>query len=102
MRVKRSGSWIREKAAKLVASAVRNPFQQGLYQSHLLSLDMYISILLQYQEHLSSLEEKIDALADEVEEYKIIKSIPGIGGKIAATIIPKSGKLTGLITPKNL
>jgi transposase len=33
------------------------------------------------------LESGIDALAKEVEEYNIIKSIPGIREKIAATII---------------
>lgn len=44
----------------------------------LLSLGMYITIILQYKEHLSKLESEIDALAKEVEEYNIIKSISGI------------------------
>jgi transposase len=48
---------------------------------------MYINMILQYKEHLSKLESEIDALAKEIEEYNIIKSIPGIGGKIVATII---------------
>jgi transposase len=102
MRVKRSASWISERAAKLMASAQRNPFQQGVYQSQLFSLDMYISMLLQYQEHLSSLEKRIDVLAEEIEEYKIIQSIPGIGGKIAATIISEIGEIDRLNHPKNL
>ncbi|MBG9588059.1 hypothetical protein [Cytobacillus firmus] len=72
MRVKRSASWARERVAKLMASAKRNPFQQGVYQSQLYSLDMYISMLLQYQEHLSNLERQIEVLAEEIEEYKII------------------------------
>ncbi|GMA60451.1 hypothetical protein GCM10025859_08910 [Alicyclobacillus fastidiosus] len=29
----------------------------------------------------------------EIEEYKIIQSIPGIGGKIAATIISEHGEI---------
>ncbi|WP_419881524.1 hypothetical protein ACN6MY_18705 [Peribacillus sp. B-H-3] len=67
MRIKRSTSWMMEKADKLMVSAKRNPFQQGVYESHLFSLDMYINMLLQYQEHLSSLERQIDVLAAYLE-----------------------------------
>jgi len=83
----RSIKWANEKAIQLKAAAARNPFEKTVYQSHILSLGMYINILLQYKEHLSKLEEEIDALAKEIEEYTILKSIPGIGEKIAATII---------------
>jgi transposase len=102
MRIKRSQSWMREKAAKLMASAKRNPFQQGVYESQLFSLDMYINMLLQYQEHLSSLERQIDVLAEEIEECKIIQSIPGIGEKIAATIISEIGEIDRFNHPKKL
>lgn len=53
----------------------------------------YIKILLQYKEHLSKLESEIDALAKEIEEYSIIKSIPGICEKIAATIFSEIGEI---------
>lgn len=102
MRIKRSPSWMREKAHKLMASAKRNPFQQGVYESQLFSLDMYINMLLQYQEHLSSLERQIDVLAEEIEECKIIQSIPGIGEKIAATIISEIGEIDRFNHPKKL
>ncbi|WP_404359415.1 IS110 family transposase [Cytobacillus firmus] len=102
MRIKRSPSWMREKAAKLMDSAKRNPFQQGVYESQLFSLDMYINMLLQYQEHLSSLERQIDVLAEEIEECKIIQSIPGIGEKIAATIISEIGEIDRFNHPKKL
>ena len=82
-----------EKAQKLRAAAQRNPFTNNLYQSHIFNLEMYIKILLQYQEHLSKLEAEIDALAKEIEEYKIIQTIPGIGEKIAATIISEIGEI---------
>ncbi|MCM3033842.1 transposase [Niallia sp. MER 6] len=45
---------------------------------------------------------EIDALAKEIEEYNIIKSIPGIGGKIAATIISEAGEIDRFTSPKNL
>ncbi len=101
MRIKRSAGWARERTAKLIDSAKRNPFQQGVYQSQLFSLDMYITMLLQYQKHLSSIEAEI-VLAEEIEECKIIQSIPGIGGKIAATIISEIGEIDRFNHPKKL
>jgi transposase len=100
--VTRSDRWAKDRAKKLVEAAHRNPFKSTLYQSHLVSLHMYIQMLLQYQEHLSKLDEQIDALAGEIEEYKIIQSIPGIGGKIAATIISEIGEIERFNHPKKL
>ncbi|WP_273848517.1 IS110 family transposase, partial [Halalkalibacter alkalisediminis] len=45
----RSIKWAEEKAQGLKQAAARNPFQKTLYQSHLLSLSMYINMLLQYK-----------------------------------------------------
>ncbi|WP_050613426.1 IS110 family RNA-guided transposase [Bacillus testis] len=89
----RSQKWASNQANKLIQAANRNPFQQTLYHSHLISLEMLIEILLEYKKHLSKLEEEIDALAKNIEEYKIIQSIPGIGEKIAATIISEIGEI---------
>ncbi|MBT2700387.1 hypothetical protein J7E79_23795 [Bacillus sp. ISL-40] len=63
----------------MMEAAKRNPFKSTLYHSHLINLEMYIQMFLQYQEHLSKLDERIDALEGEIEENKIIQSIPGIG-----------------------
>lgn len=98
----RSLTWAKEKAQQLKAAAARNPFEKTVYQSHILSMGMYISIILQYKEHLSKLELEIDALAKEIEEYHIIKSIPGIGEKIAATIISEIGEIDRFNNPKKL
>ncbi len=98
----RSRVWASEKTEQLRAAAMRNPFEKTVYQSHILSLGMFINILLQYKEHLSTLESEIDALAKEVEEYTIIKSIPGIGEKIAATIISEIGEIDRFDHPKKL
>jgi len=98
----RSIRWANEKALKLKEAAARNPFEKTVYQSHILSLGMYINIILQYKEHLSTLESEIDALAKEIEEYNIIKSIPGIGEKIAATIISEIGEIDRFTDPKKL
>ena len=98
----RSERWAQERAKKLIEAAQRNPFKGTLYQSHLISLEMYIQMLLQYQEHLAKLDDQIDALAGEIEEYKIIQSIPGIGEKIAATIISEIGEIERFNHPKKL
>jgi transposase len=97
-----SKKWIDDKVQLLKEAATRNPFQKNLYQSHLLSMDMYINMLLQYKEHLSMLEAEIDTLAKDIEEYKIIQSIPGIGEKIAATIISEIGEIERFDNPKQL
>ena len=98
----RSQQWANNQAEKLMAAAAQNPFQKTLYHSHILSLDMYIKMLLEYKKHLSKLEDEIDALAKEIEEYKIIQSIPGIGEKIAATIISEIGEIDRFNHPKKL
>ncbi len=98
----RSIRWAKERAFQLKDAAARNPFEKTVYQSHILSLGMYINIILQYKKHLSTLELEIDALAKEIEEYNIIKSIPGIGEKIAVTIISEVGEIDRFNDPKKL
>ncbi|WDQ32177.1 helix-hairpin-helix domain-containing protein [Paenibacillus marchantiae] len=39
------------------------------------------------------LEQTLEALATEIEEYDLIQSIPGIGPKIAATTLSKIGEV---------
>ncbi|KON88138.1 transposase [Sporosarcina globispora] len=98
----RSSKWARTQAKKLIEAASRNPFKEIWYQSHITSLELYIKMLLEYQRHLSKLEAEIDALAKEMEEYQIIQSIPGIGEKIAATIISEIGEIERFSHPKKL
>lgn len=98
----RSYSWAEARSQKLIDAAKRNPFQNNLYHSHILTMEMYIKVLLEYQKHLSSLEKEIHASAKEIEEYKIIQSIPGIGEKIAATIISEIGEIDRFNQPKKL
>ncbi|WP_181213532.1 transposase, partial [Mesobacillus zeae] len=51
---------------------------------------------------LSKISTEIDVLAKEIEEYQIIQSIPGIGEKIAATIISEVGEIDRFNHPKKL
>ena len=98
----RSQQWANSQAEKLMAAAAQNPFQKNLYHSLSLSLEMYINMLLEYKKHLSKLEDEIDALAKGIEECRIIQSVPGIGEKIAATIISEIGEIDRFNHPKKL
>jgi transposase len=98
----RSQQWANNLAEKLMSAAGCNPFQKALYHSHSLCLDMYIKMLLEYKKHLSSLVDEIDVLAKSMEEYTIIQSIPGIGEKIAATMISEIGEIDRFDHPKKL
>jgi transposase len=75
----RSENWINERVQRLLDAAKQNPFQQTLYSSHLINLKILITLILQYQGHLAELEQNIDAMTQEIEEYELIQSIPGIG-----------------------
>ncbi|WP_413232226.1 hypothetical protein [Paenibacillus sp. BJ-4] len=92
----RSENWINKQVQRLLDAAKQNPFQQTMYSSHLINLKILIARILQYQEHLAELEQNIDALAKEIEEYDLIQTIPGIGHKIAATILSKLVAFAGI------
>ncbi|MDQ0971443.1 transposase [Neobacillus niacini] len=98
----RSESWAKEKAQKLREAALRDPFQNNLYDSHIFNLEILVKIVLQYQEHLSNIADETDALASEIEEYEILQSIPGVGEKIAATIISEIGEIDRFNDAKKL
>ncbi|WP_282936581.1 hypothetical protein [Paenibacillus sp. RC67] len=42
-------------------------------------MQLLIKLLLQYQDHLADLNKSVEALAEELLEYDLIQSIPGIG-----------------------
>ncbi|WP_412850126.1 IS110 family transposase [Brevibacillus sp. 179-C1.2 HS] len=85
-----------------MAAAQNTPLSGIVYESHVISLQMLIRLLLQFQEHLSTLEQQIDALAEEVKEYDLLRSIPGVGNKIAATIFSEVGEIERFDHPSKL
>jgi transposase len=97
-----NSAWPLERAQKLVYTAERNPFKETAFSSHLISLKLLISLLLQYQEHLADLDQSIDALAAELQEYELIQSIPGIGTRIAATILAEIEEIDRFVHAKKL
>jgi len=50
-----------------------------------------ISLLLEFLEQLTELEEQIEEMAAALPEVEFVKSIPGIGDKLAAAIVAEIG-----------
>jgi len=63
---------------------------------------MYIVLLQAYHQQLSTLEREIDQLAAQLDEYELLQTIPGVGKKIAATIISEIGEIDRFSHPKKL
>ena len=62
---------------------------------------MYIELLQAYRQQLSTLEREINQLVAQLEEYELIQSPPGIGEKIASTILSEIGEIERFNHPKN-
>ncbi|WP_229753219.1 hypothetical protein [Paenibacillus segetis] len=56
----RSEDWINQRVQRLLVAAKQNPFQQTMYASHLINLKVLITLILQYKEHLTGLEQNIE------------------------------------------
>ena len=96
----KSEKWAREKAQKIMTAA-QNTTSIIVYESHLLLMMELIEMLFRYQVHLDQLENKIDGLARNMEEYELLRSIPGIGDRIAATILSEIGDIDQFEHEKN-
>ncbi|WP_405176656.1 IS110 family transposase [Paenibacillus sp. FSL H8-0261] len=56
----RSEDWINQRVQRPLDAAKQNLFQQTMYASHLINLKVLITLILQYQEHLTGLEQNIE------------------------------------------
>ena len=74
----------------------------SVYSSHLFALKEMINMVLYYQEHLQRIEAEMDDLAQGLKEYRLLRSIPGIGDKIAATIFAEIGDINQFEHSKKL
>ncbi len=99
---RRLQTWFLDKAQQLKEAARRNPYQSQISHGQLVCLRMYIHMIFQYQEHLSELLKEINILVKSFEEYRLIQSVPGIGEKIAATIITEIGDINQFEHPKKV
>lgn len=71
-------------------------------QSQSVALTSMVSLLLEFDKQLSHLEKQIEELALELPEVELVKSIPGIGDKLAAAIVAELGDASQFKDAKQL
>ncbi|RNB77703.1 IS110 family transposase [Brevibacillus nitrificans] len=91
-------AWIQSKVERIQAMQI--PQKQSAAQRT--ALLCMVEILLAQQEQLSRLELKIQEEAEEIPEVELLKTIPGIGDKLAAALIAEIGDAGQFEDPKQL
>nr|WP_158602220.1 transposase [Cohnella endophytica] len=61
-----------------------------------------VSLVLSMQEQMGAIEEQMRRLAQELPEVELVKSIPGVGDKLAAAIVSEIGDAQQFEDPKLL
>jgi transposase len=61
-----------------------------------------VYLLIEFQNQISRLEEQIEDISVTLPEVKLLKTIPGIGDKLAATIIAEIGDARQFANAKQL
>lgn len=88
----RSEAWAQEKAKKMMTAAQNSPVL-AICESHRVLVREMMELLSRHQEHLKQIETEMEAVARDIHEYDSIRSIPGVGDKIAATILSEVGEV---------
>lgn len=96
-----SKRWIAEKTERLrELMMIWNAQTRSHSQS--LALTSMVSLLLEFDRQLSHLEKQMEELALELPEVELVKSIPGIGDKLAAAIVAELGDASQFKDAKQL
>lgn len=85
-----SKRWIETKAERLEES-LRHWREQPTSPSQRTALSSMVALLLMFTKQLSHLEKQINEIASSLPEVQLVKSIPGIGDKLAAAIVAEIG-----------
>ncbi|RJX41795.1 IS110 family transposase [Paenibacillus pinisoli] len=97
----RSKQWVGEKLNQL-EHLLEDWMTHPKSDSQTKVLEGMIVLLLAFLEQLNDLEERMQQLASELPEVELVKSIPGVGDKLAATIIAEIGDAKQFKDPKQL
>lgn len=96
-----SKDWVREKSDQLRQALLEWPNQKrSISQS--IALTGMVSLLLEFQSQLSGLEKHMEEISATLPEVELLKTIPGIGGKLAATIIAEIGDARQFTSAKQI
>ncbi|WP_276358474.1 IS110 family transposase [Cohnella caldifontis] len=97
----RSTSWIRTKVEHL--EAIHEQWSKNKKSAtQIQMLKSMVSLLISMQEQLETIEEQMRQLASQLPEVELVKSIPGVGDKLAATIISEIGDVRQFGNAKQL
>ncbi|NOU65844.1 IS110 family transposase [Paenibacillus sp. LMG 31461] len=98
--VQRSHSqiWIQEKLAQLQSIA---PIE-GRSPAQTIALQSMLGLLLGFQEQLEHLEQQIEETVAMIPEVALLKTIPGVGDKLAAALVAEIGDATQFLHAKQL
>ncbi|RNB79735.1 IS110 family transposase [Brevibacillus fluminis] len=96
-----SKEWIEEKTDQL-RQAMLEWSNTKRSKSQSLALEEMVSLLLEFQNQLSRLEKHMEEISATLPEVELLKTIPGIGDKLAATIIAEIGDARQFTSAKQL
>ncbi|MGN7360444.1 IS110 family transposase [Paenibacillus sp. SAF-054] len=83
-----SKGWITEKTKRL--NKLMDWKTQERSQSETIALTSMVSLLLEFDKQLTCLEMQMEELARELPEVELVKSIPGVGNKLATAIVGRA------------
>jgi transposase len=96
-----SKRWVEEKAER-VEELITTWEKQTRSRSQTAALCGMVSLLLTFVEQLADLERQMNEIASALPEVELMKSIPGIGDKLAAAIVAEVGDVTQFEDAKQL
>ncbi|MBT2765561.1 IS110 family transposase, partial [Paenibacillus sp. ISL-20] len=86
----RSKQWVNEKATQL--EQILDPWRESRSSSsQSKALLGMVTLLLTIRRQLDELEKQMEEMAANLPEVELVKSIPGIGTKLAAAIVAEMG-----------
>ncbi|EPY08112.1 transposase IS116/IS110/IS902 family protein [Paenibacillus alvei TS-15] len=88
----RSQSWIREKSIR-IEEILGKWKEERTSPSQTEALKGMITLLLTLQAQLKQLEQQMEEISVQLPEVDLLKSIPGIGEKLAAAIVAEIGDI---------
>ncbi|AHV97654.1 IS110 family transposase [Paenibacillus sabinae] len=93
--------WVEEKAQR-VEEALSEWHQVKVSSSQVYILEGMLSLLHSLQEQLKRLEKQMQELSMGMPETELLRTIPGIGEKLAATLVAELGDIRQFESPKQL
>ncbi|MBB3112184.1 transposase, partial [Paenibacillus phyllosphaerae] len=96
-----SKRWVAEKAEQL-QEHLRGWDKQARSQAQTVALISMVALLLEFDKQLSELETLIQEVSNELPEVDLVKSIPGVGDKLAAVIVAELGDASQFEEAKQL